>query len=89
MHYLLILAVAALQWADWATTRAAIARGGHEANPLIAHLISTLGFDRAFVVKGVAVVSLGIWTEWMMPWSAGVIALIYCWIAWHNTRVMR
>ena len=84
----LLILLAAMQAADWWTTRTILALGGYERNPAVRWLMGKLGTDAALAVKTVIVVAIGaVLLRWPWPFLAALNAL-YAWVVWSNWRVI-
>lgn len=96
--YLLALLLAALNVADWRTTRAALISGvGREYNPIMAWLMGKLGMEPVLIAKVVIMASV----SWLIaafyaplvPWAAiallAILDAFYVWVVVNNLRVLR
>lgn len=78
----------ALGLADWLTTRAIIAHGGYEQNPVARFGIAKLGFTPFFVGKAVALGGVG-YLAAGIPWIWGPVAVILGAVVVSNLLVLR
>ena len=77
--------------ADWLTTRAILAAGGGEGNPVARWLIARLGFTRFFVGKALVMCLFGA-VATPLPggwWAIGAIAACYAAVLVNNAIVLR
>ncbi len=85
MLFLLI----ALQAGDWLTTRAILAHGGYERNPVIRWLMGKLGVDPALAVKTVVVIVIGFVLTGLPILFIGLLCGFYAWVVVNNWRVLQ
>ena len=84
----LLILLAALQAADWSTTRTILALGGYERNPAVRWLMGGMGTDPALALKTALVCAIGaLLLHWPWPFLAALTAA-YAWVVWSNLRVI-
>ena len=84
----LTFALAALQLADWHTTRTILANGGREQNPISKWFIDSLGLDEFLILKGIAVVIAGFQIGLESVGLLTGLVVIYAVVILHNWKSM-
>lgn len=86
-----LILFAALNVADWWTTKRILDAGGFEANPAMRWVLEKWGFAGLAIVKaGIAAVVIGAVLWWPDLWPAlAILCPAYVWVVWNNARVMR
>lgn len=87
--YVLFCTLSVLQVGDVVTTNRVLARGGREANPIMAWVMARLG-GYWWLSKVAIILLLGV-ALWQMPAYPATLILIglnalYLWVIWHNAR---
>jgi hypothetical protein len=89
LFWLLLVTLAALQIADFITTRIVLDRGGYEQNPVAVFLMKLLTVDGFLTAKAILVTAIGYMVGQESLWLLVAVTAFYMWIIHHNLKSIK